>query len=191
MAQAPSLFFPTAIAWHLLLPLSYFTPGWHALTLLWPSTALLLSKLLFFLFKHFNSNKNMITVYRMQIQNNMEVCCVKLSYIKGLTTILRKMCKYGKKTVFFNGIFSDFGLTLLFEFLCSSVYFILVKLRPGIFFLLHSVLEIGSHAAQGGLFPNESKEAECVANITRRWGKFWVLGQLGIHNWTMCLKNRL
>lgn len=48
MAQASSLFFPTAIAWHLLLPLSYFTPGWHALTFLWHSIALLLSKLLFF-----------------------------------------------------------------------------------------------------------------------------------------------
>lgn len=106
----------------------------------------------------------------MQTQNNMEVCCVKFSYVKGLTTILKKNVQIWNKDNNFYGIFNDFELTLLFELLCSSVYFILAKLRPGIFFLLHSVL--GSHAAQGGLFPNESQEAECVANITRRWGNF-------------------
>lgn len=73
-----------------------------------------------------------------------------------------------KKDSNFYDIFNDFELTLLFEFLCSSVYFILAKLRPGIFFLLHSILEVSSHAALGGLFPDESREAECVANITRR-----------------------
>lgn len=114
----------------------------------------------------------MITIYHMQIQNNMELCFVKVSYIKGLTTILKKNVQIWKKDSNFYGIFNGFELALLFEFLCSSVYFILAELRPRIFSLLHSVLEIGSHAAQGVLFLNESKGAECVANITRRCGKF-------------------
>lgn len=145
-------------------------------------------KLLFFHFKYFNSNKNMITIYHMQIQNNMEVCCVKVSYTKGLTTILKKNVQIWKKDNNFYGIFKWFWIDpIIWVFMFFSILHT-CGIKAKDLFPFASVLEIGSHAAQGVLFPNESKGAECVANITRRRGKFWVLGQLGIHNWTVCLK---
>lgn len=59
----------------------------------------------------------MITIYHMQIQNNMELCFIKVSYIKGLTTILKKNVQIWKKDSNFYGIFNGFELALLFEFL--------------------------------------------------------------------------
>lgn len=52
----------------------------------------------------------------MQTQNNMEVCCVKFSYVKGLTTILKKNVQIWNKDNNFYGIFNDFELTLLLSF---------------------------------------------------------------------------
>lgn len=90
----------------------------------------------------------------MQLQNSMEACFVKVSYVKGLTALLRKILIYEKW---------QRSMALISNWSCYSSLYVLYtlymhKLRPGIFFLLYYILEIGSHIAQDGLFPNESKD---------------------------------
>lgn len=77
----------------------------------------------------------MITIYHMQIQNNYGSLFCQGSLCQRAYNYIKKNVQIWKKDSNFYGIFNYFGLTLLFKFFCSSVYFILAELRPGIFFL--------------------------------------------------------
>lgn len=83
----------------------------------------------------------------MQIQNNVEVCFVKVFLCQRAYSFIKKNVHIWKNDNDLYVICNDFRLIMLFEFICSSIYSILAKIKALDFFLLYYILEIGSHVA--------------------------------------------